>query len=84
MLLVININWLNYNKHEILIHIFINVNPLLLKVSGKETQKYGIPQCGNEVPGKWKWVLKTAIPEKPVDGFHCHGKAVQFRDVLLQ
>jgi small ligand-binding sensory domain FIST len=62
---------------------FINVNPLLWTVLGKGTQKYGIPQYGNGVPGKWKWVLKIVIPGKPVDGFHCRGTAGQFPDVLL-
>ena len=83
LLLFIHISLINYNKHGILIHIFINVNPILLKVSGQATQIYGTPQYGNGVPGKWKWVLKILIPGKPADDFHCRGKAGQFPDVLL-
>lgn len=83
LLLYYQYRFINCHKHGILIHIFINVNLLFLKVLAQGTQICGIPQYGNGVPGKWKQVLKISIPEKPADGFHCRGKAGQFPDVLL-
>jgi len=82
LLLFININYINHNKHGILIHIFINVNPPLLTVLGSGTQICGIPRYGSGAPGRWKWVLRTLIPGTPAGGFRCRGKAGQFPDLL--